>query len=369
MSARPPRCPSAPAWLRSGAIFILIVCLAPSVQSQQPPAVAESIPDQRIVVRLSDAMLNSLMTKGFARQTEVREVILGTAIYGRAYIQAQPGVALKQCPDQATFQLVVEGTAHSRSTGHNGPAIIYSRSVTTFRATKQVIFDPGKGFYALAPRVQASTQTFIDGIGSQRGGIVGRIVRRRATREAAARHDLATEIARQKAARRIAILFDRHTEQRLARLNRIAELRGVAIAALRPAGSGEPKYVCCTTPTYLQIATNFSEAETNIALPTGGPASASAAPIEVWVHKSLVSERLQAAIQLMNARSKASDLFTTITRTARILETSALNGAGGRLLALWPVKMRQVGDWHVVEVDATFENGDALAATQPELRR
>jgi hypothetical protein len=368
MSARLPRCPSALGRPSGAVSFLLLASLTAVARCQEPPAQA-AVPDHRVVVRLSDAMLNSLMSKGFARETEVRDVILGTSIFGRAYIQAQPGVALQESPDQATFQIVVEGTAHSRSTGYNGPAIVYSRSVTTFRATKQVIFDPGKGFYGLQPQVWASTQTYIDNIGSQRGGIVGRIVRRRAWREAGERQPLATEIARQKAAHRIAILFERHAEERLARLNRIADLRQYAIAVLRPAGSGEPKYACCTTPKFLQIATNFSESEAAIALPAAGPASAAAAPIEVWVHKSLVGDRLQAALNVINARSKASDLVAAITSTAKILETSAPNGKTGPLLAQWPVKIRDHGDWHVVEVDVAFENGDSLAANRQVLRR
>ncbi len=335
MSVRRQRCSSALGWLIGAATLLSLGSLAASAVGQDATPAA-GVPNHRIVVRLSDAMLNSSMAKGFARETEVRDVILGTSIYGRASIQAQPCVALQECPDQATFQIVIEGAAHSRSTGYNGPAIIYSRSVTTFRATRQVIFDPGRGFYALVPQVQARTQTFLDGIGSSRGGIVGRIVRRRASRQAAAQHELATEIARQKAERRIAMLFERHTEQRLARLNRIADLRGMAIAALRPAGSGEPNYACCTTPNYLQIATNFTAAEPSIALP--GAASAAAAPIEVWVHRSLLGDRLAAAINLLNARP---------------------------LLAQWPIKIRQVGEWHVVAVDVAVERAGGSLAVRP----
>ena len=116
------------------------------------------------------------------RETSVRDNILGTEIYGRRGSMARPGVKLTDCPDQATFQVIVDGTAHSRSTGYNRQAIIYSHSVTSFTATKQVIFEPGRGFYALPPQVRPVRKRSSTASGSSRGGIVGRIVRRRAAR-------------------------------------------------------------------------------------------------------------------------------------------------------------------------------------------
>lgn len=327
-----------------------------------PGRADDTLPAHRIVLRLSDTMLNSLMTKGIDRETDVRDTILGTAIYGRARILAKPGVALKDCPDQATFQVLIEGTAHSRSTGYNGPAIIYSRSVTHFTATKQVVFDPGRGFYALPPEVHARTTTYTDGIDSTRGGIVGRIVRRRATEQAAAKHDEAQEIARQKAERRIAAAFDRLMDERLARLNKAAEFRTMAINALRPAGSPEPKYSCCSTVQYLQIATNFGEGGPAIELPLKGPASLAAAPIEVWIHNSLVGDQFAAALQLLKTHARVSDFLVALSATAKIIEgPSSSRSPVQALTGELPINMRKVGAWLVVEIDPT--SGDDVAAT------
>jgi len=349
----------------------LLMAVSLALFSAPPLLLADDTPppSHRVVVRLSDALLNALMTKGFSREAEVRDVILGTQIYGKARIDARPCVQLADCPDQATFQVVIEGTAHSRSTGYNGPAIIYSRSVTTFTATKQVIFEPGRGFYALAPKVQARTQTFTDGIGTSRRGIVGRIIRRKAAQQAAARHDEAQEIARQKAERRIAIAFDRHMEQRLARLNRAAEFRSLAVAALRPAGSGEPKYACCSTPHYLQIATNFGDGGPAIELPVKGAASETAAPIEVWIHQSLVGERVGVALQLLNSRARANDFLLALSAAARVIERQSSGASAlAAVASQWPVKVRQVGEWSVVEVEFTTDD-EQFARRTALLRR
>jgi hypothetical protein len=268
-------------------------------------------------------------------------------------------VQLHECADQATFQVVIEGTAHSKSVGYNGPAVIHSRSVTTFTATKQVVFEPGRGFYALPPKVAARTQTFTDGVDSTRRGLVGRIVRRKASQQVALRHDEAQEIARQKAERRIALAFDRHMEQRLARLNRAAEFRSLAIAALRPAGSSEPTYACCSTSQFLQIAANFGEGGPAIDLPVKGAASRAAAPIEVWIHQSLVGNRLATALKLLNGGAGADDLLLALAAASRVFE----GHSGSSLTALageWPVKIQQVGEWSVVEVEFKPEDSDPV---------
>ena len=321
------------------------------------PQQSEIVPiSHRIVLRLSAELLNSLMDQGFQRDTEVRENILGTEIYGRARIVANPAVQLRDCPDQATFYVVIEGIAYSRSTGYNGPAILYNHSITNFTATKQVVFDPGRGFYALPPQVQARTQTYLDGVGSTRRGIVGRMVRRRANEQAAARHDESQEIARQKAERRIAAIFDRHVEQRLVRLNRAAEVRSLAALALRPGGNGELKYACCSTPSYLQIATNFGDGGRAIELPVKGSASTAAAPVEIWIHKSLVGDKVASALQLLHDRAKASDLVLALSAAARVIERqSSRPTALSALAAEVPVRVRDVADWYVVEVEVAPE--------------
>jgi hypothetical protein len=325
---------------------------APVAHAWPQPQQSEEIPTSHLVLRLSAGLLNSLMEQGFQRDTEVRDNILGTEIYGRARIVANPAVQLRESPDQATFYVVIQGTAHSRSTGYNGPAILYNRSVTNFTATKQVVFDPGRGFYALPPQVQARTQTYLDGVGSTRRGIVGRIVRRRANQQATARHDESQEIAQQKAERRIAAAFDRHVEQRLARLNRAAEFRSLAVAALRPNGNGEVKYVCCSTPGYLQIATNFGAGGRTIDLPVKSSASATAAPVEIWIHKSLVGDKVASALQLLHAQAKASDLALALSAAARVIERqSSRPTALSALAAEAPVRVREVADWYVVEVE------------------
>ena len=59
---------------------------------------------------------------------------------------------------QALCHVILEGTTVSRTVGRNGPAVIYSRSTSRFRATKPVVFDPGNGFRTLPARVVGTSR-------------------------------------------------------------------------------------------------------------------------------------------------------------------------------------------------------------------
>lgn len=211
--------------------------MAVAAEQEAVQSAEASVLGHPVVFRVSDVTLNAFLSdEDFDRETDVRDVILGTSIRGRARILGKPGVQLVESSDQATFYITCNGTVNSRTTGYNGPAIIYSRSVTNFTATKRVIFEAGKGFIGLPSQVTAHTQTFVEGIGSTRRGLIGRIVCRRAAKIEAERHAEATEIARQKVERRIAAAFEKQSEERLARLSWVTRLRLLAAATLRVGG-------------------------------------------------------------------------------------------------------------------------------------
>jgi hypothetical protein len=252
-----------------------------------------------LVVRISEAALNSLLGDEIVdRQTEVRDVVLGTPVFGRARTIAQPGVRLGEDPDHLKFALVLRGNVNSRTTGYSGPARVYSRALTSFTATKEVTFEPGRGYVGRPAHVTSRTKLFTEGIGSSRGGLIGSIIRRRASRIVAAQKPTATAIASEKARRRIQLAFDRTGEERLARLNRTASFRTLVLAALRGTGDAEPRLVYSTTPEYLQIAATSKDQSLPIARPPADSTGRGQPPIAIWVHESLLGERVASMIRL-----------------------------------------------------------------------
>jgi hypothetical protein len=340
-------------WTKSVGVVALCLGMASSVpylRGQEQGSPPEDMPDHRLVLRVSDNFLNTLLKDAMVdRKVPVRENILGTDVHGTAHIQAQPGVKLVESPDKATFYLTLRGTAQSRSTGYNGPAIIYSRAVTSFTAYKKIVFEPGKGFRGLPPVVKASTTTYVDGFGSVPGGIIGRIVRRRASRQEAAQHYLVQEIARQRAAARIKAGFERTSNERLAKLNQSPELQTIA-ALLKASGDGEVKYACCTTPHCLQVATAFNGDKCGpIQLPFVDVPNRERAPIEIWMHDSIVSPRIAAGVEVVKTAANA------------VAPPATENGPKEKV-----VTVHRVSDWRRVDVTAQPSQLMSLAALLPK---
>jgi len=307
------------------------------------------VPAHRLVFRVSDAMLASYLAREVRQQVSVQDVILGTTVNGSAQIEAQSCVTLLERPENAAFQVEFRGTAVSRTVGRNGPAIIHSRSVTHFTATKQIVYETGKGFSGGPVQVSARTQNFTEGIGSTRRGLIGRIVRRKAAEQIAAQKALTTEIARTKSARRIAAAFEQQMGERIAHLNSMIESQ--SLWAQLVGGAGRMPYVCCSTPGHLQIAAGQSAQAQRIALPVHGPASDTAAPFEVWMHNSLLPERpgsLVKPLQRLSMVSEAFDAFSAVAAPGALVRKRSLESAVQGLAS--KVAVQSIQGWVVVEV-------------------
>jgi hypothetical protein len=315
---------------------------------------ATSKPDHLVVLRVSESMLNSLLDgEDVDRHTNVQEVILGTTVYGRARTTGKPTIKLVESADRAIFEIKLNGQTVSQNTGYNGPAIIYSQSVTNFTATRLIAFEPGKGFYGAPAKVTATTKTTIQGFDSNRGGLIGRIVRRRAASIEAGQHAQVEQLASQRAQARIQSIFDKRSNERLAKLNEVADVRSLASATGHSAAIGDTKYVCCTTKNYFQIATGFSDSDTGpmVKLPEHDVANSKNAPIEVWVHQSLVGEKIANGIDMLTKQMETSQIGLTVSTAARVLTNSETGDMIPSIIGKQPLQVCKVGDWRVAKLE------------------
>ena len=313
----------------------------------------EKKPDHQVVLRVSSSMLNTWIDgkEDVNREVPVQEVILGTSVFGTSRVTGKPVVKLVESPDRAKFQIVLKGIATSRTTGYNGPAIVTSRAVTQFTATKLVVFEPGKGFSGQPAQVTARTTTTVENIDSSRGGIIGRIVRRRAAAIEAGQHAQVEQIASQRAARRIQLAFDKTTAARLAKLNEMADVNALAKVTGHALQSGEGKYACCTTPHYFQIATSFGDSGPLLSLPKYDPANPANAPVEVWVHDSLIGEPIATGIDMLTAQAQTNKLALTVSAAAKVLTSSEATDKIPTILGVQPLNLQKVGHWRVAKLE------------------
>jgi hypothetical protein len=226
------------------------------------------------------------------------------------------------------------------------------------------VYETGKGFSGGPVQVAATTQNFTEGIDSTRGGLIGRIVRRRAAEQVAEKKSLTTEIARQKATRRIAAAFEQRMQERMVHLNQMVQSQ--SLWAKLVGGVGHMPYVCCSTPGHLQIAASRAARPKPIALPISGSASDTRAPVELWVHDSLLPERTNGLLESLASLAKASqafDAFSALASPGTLLRKQSLEAAFQGLTSRLAVQ--SIEGWVVVEVLNGDQNPLARTAAVP----
>jgi hypothetical protein len=256
-------------------------------------------------------------------------------------------VELSPSDDKAHFSVIFKGTVYSRTIGHGGPATVHGHSITYFTARKEVIYHPGQGFQSSPATVEARSQCFTDNIATSRGGIVGRIIQRRASEQVASQRPQITAIARQRASRRIETAFDRQLAQRIAQLNQAVDFQ-VKLAGLRTR-PGTRHLTARTTPQYLEIADSIDSRLLTVDLPSR-PAVANSTPIEIWVHGSVVPEKISESLKT---------IFTNPDQSALLNGLALLPGTFGKeaaaaittLAAENKVGVQNVGEWFVIDLN------------------
>jgi len=303
-----------------------------------------------------------LLTGLFNRTTDVQmpvsDVILGTPVSGTARVAGKSHVELVPSTNAASFAVVFQGTVYSRTVGKRGPAVINGHSITHFKATNEIAFQPGVGFYSLAPRIEARSECFTDGIGTSRGGVIGRVIQRRAANKIAEEHDELTAIARDRAARRIAAAMEAKMSERVARLNRLVEIRTALAVVDEPAD--RLRFACCTTPNAVLIAIQRVDGAPNASLPFLSAIGQTTAPIQVWIHSSLVPEKVGEEIKTLVSNPQQSIIVNALA----LLPGEFGKDAAAAIAAFAGenhVSFERIGDWIVLDVN--FEPPRGLTAS------
>jgi hypothetical protein len=366
-------------------IWVAATCfncpLAAQEDSQQPTAVAspsineaevESIsspprPAHLIAMRISAGMLAARLNRDVDGQRAVSDVVLGTPITGTARLVGKLRMHPVPSPDRACFNAVFDGAIYCRTVGRKEGVTVHSHSITQFTASKEIVFEPGKGFYALPTKIGASTQCFTDGINPGRGGLIGRIVERRAAEQVAADRPQVAATIRQKAVERINARFNEFMGEELAQLNKAVELQ-TRLAQLRTR-VGSRKLIARTTPAFIEI--------TDAVLQGNGPApplnlpvlTRSDFPIEIWIRSSLVPEKIEEALTKISSSPGESAVVKALEAWPGPLAQEAAAAIRG-LITENKVAVQEVGEWMVVEISApAAKNAVATITAPPATRR
>lgn len=283
-----------------GVAFGLIPCLGQEPISDSPRT---KEPYAVLVVQISEAAISRLVDRQVTRTTPVDTCFQGTHVVGQAFTTGRPRIVLRDNDRQAAFEMVFSGTTTSRTTGYHSPVTLYGHSNTQFTASKRIEFQPGQGFRALPATVQLQTQNYLDNICTNRRGMIGRIVQRRAWGQAEASRPAALEFARSNAKTRILSAFDSLLEAKLADLNRAVEMRYFAedfFGAKLP-----PIYQTSTHRGYVQLAiASTPGALVKVNLP---PLEGERKPIQLWMHNSLLGSNVNIGLSMLQEAGREAE--------------------------------------------------------------
>jgi hypothetical protein len=318
--------------------------------SLEPPRPAFERPAHLFVVRVSADVLSQQLNRRIDVTLPVRDVIFGHNVSGQARLVGNPRVELIPSSNEAHFNMIFSGTVYSRTVCNGGPANIYGHSITSFTAMKEVVFESGKGFHALPSKIAATTRCYTDNIATSRGGIIGRITERRVSEEVAAKQSQLVVIARDRAVRRIEAAFNEAMAARVAHLNQSLDFQ-IQLASARTR-EGSRRLMACTTPQYLEIAdTIYDGSNVAIELPSRRSFDGAAPPIEVWVHNSLIPEKIAAQVTQTFKNPDQSAVVNVLSLLPGILGKEAAAGITA-FAAEKKVNLGNVGDWFVIDVNA-----------------
>lgn len=211
--------------------------------------------------------------------------ILGTSIRGTGRTQARMRVRLEPNANQASFELVVEGTNHSDTVGTNGPAIIYATGETHLHGVKRVSFDEN-GPHASPTVAQAETDSQVNGVATTKCGIMDRLVKKIAWKRIPKQKAEGDCIAASHAERQFGDHVDLHARGPLAELGRVFSGK-FRYPLLR---HGEfPKQLRFSTDAESIRIVALHETSGKLAASRPAPAVEGAPHISVRMHESLVN--------------------------------------------------------------------------------
>ena len=278
------------AMLRPLVFLALLVPLAAAARAQDVPApvTAALRPEFPLIVRIDDKALDPLRDKDILHQGSVDRMILGTRAIGASSTRGAIDVEMIPERDDASFTITFRGQTQTRTTGYNGPALIYSRTITDFECARRVVFEPRVGLVAGPTQLNSRTNLLYDGFGSSGGRLGRRIVARVAERRANESHEAARAIAARDNDAEIRAAFDRRLDAKLAGINRQLNIARYVNALFGPASKPHLATRSCKDC----ILVGIGNEESPQRLVTFPPEREKPAPIELWIHTSLLGERM-----------------------------------------------------------------------------
>ena len=275
-------------------VFGSFLSLAALVYGQSPSERATGQSASPFIIRIDQSLLEPLRSQEIDHRAEVDQIVLGTRAVGESHTIGKIDVEMVSDHEDVKFNVKFHGRTQTRTTGYNGPALIYSRTRTDFVCTRQVTLDPDQGFVASPCKLQAETTLVYEGFGSSRQGLGSRLIARVAQRRANELHAAALQIAARDNREEVRRAFDDRLDRQLVSLNRELALVRYVNAALSQ--NSKPRLLARSGSNCIFIGLGRGNSLRPAMAP---PQRDDAAPIEIWIHPAVLGDRARTMVRLM----------------------------------------------------------------------
>ncbi len=208
----------------------------------------------------SETFLSKLMSDARTESGGVRDFILGANVGGYQTTSTVVGVNLKPSPNSVRFDLTLNGTVQSNTTGVTSEATVNTYGYHTFYATKDVNFD-GEKFTTAPALISVRPNNTTTGISTRYSGslLFGNYADRVAAGEVASRRPQAEAIAAQRVRERVLPRFNEEAD--VAMKDAGAKLEKELFAGLKKVNLFPDAKVYQTSETDLKLSSRLMTAE------------------------------------------------------------------------------------------------------------
>jgi hypothetical protein len=226
--------------LRDFAGFLAILVLGSSSSAAEAP---------NFLAEISRAVVSMAVGDNRDRPEIVNDHINGTHVTGSGQSHSEVVVEFVPCEYRAVFDLVLAGTARTRTVGVNGGVRVLTNGVTQFAGRKRVATD-GDRFESSPASVRVRQDTELTGVGTRFAGPLDRVVSGVAARVYYRDQDDNNRDAAQVTERQITEEFEREANQQISAGERSFREQK---AELRRRGLWPQDLHICTTADELRV--------------------------------------------------------------------------------------------------------------------
>lgn len=298
-----------------------------------------------VVLRISEELLDRMLASDIDKQGKVDMCVVGVRATGPSHTVGVADVEPKPDRDDAAFRITVEGESHARTSGRSGPAIVNSRSVTTWKVDKVVRFDKGR-FLTEPGTIESHTRLGSAGIGSTLPGLRGEVVRRLGTRRELKLRPAATRSVNRQTSENILAEVDESIDKKVENLNANIESRAVLERLLPLLDTAAVQL--STNSKCIHLAFQGMDDTTGIICPLD---RLDPAETELWINTSLLPTPIATVPDLPNGAAKWIGGQLQELGLPEIA-VSPIGALGGET----PLTLHLVDDWIVLRTELPESN-------------